>query len=190
MTTALERMKHIFILAALLMAMALAPVVSETVQSEPVALEWDDLIPEDFRPESLFDEFDDIDAIDDDDPRAIAFMDKLMELWENAPIVEDLDGMLIRIPGFVVPLEGDGVKVSEFLLVPYYGACIHVPPPPANQTVFVTVPAADAVIREAFDTVWVTGRLSAKPLTTDLATAGYQIEASLVEPYDEEILQD
>ena len=175
------------LLLPLATAMLLALPAAALLADEVVEMEWDSLIPEDFRPEALFAEFDDIDEIDDDDPRAIAFMDKLMELWENAPIIEELDGMLIRIPGFVVPLEGDGQKVSEFLLVPYYGACIHVPPPPANQTLYVQVPTADAVIREAFDTVWVTGRLSAKPLTTDLATAGYQIQATLVEPYDEEL---
>ncbi|MCU7811748.1 MAG: DUF3299 domain-containing protein, partial [Candidatus Thiodiazotropha sp. (ex Notomyrtea botanica)] len=57
------------------------------------------------------------------------------------------------------------------------GACIHVPPPPANQTVYVKVPKADAKIRRAFDTVWVIGKLSAKSFTNDLATAGYQLDA-------------
>jgi len=99
-------------------------------------------------------------------------------------VVESLDGKRVKLPGFVVPIEGDGKKLSEFLLVPYYGACIHVPPPPANQTVFVKVPKGNAKIRQAFDTVWVTGTLSAKPFTSDLATAVYQIQAEEVTPYE------
>ncbi|MEW8586064.1 MAG: DUF3299 domain-containing protein, partial [Candidatus Thiodiazotropha sp.] len=104
--------------------------------------------------------------------------------WKEAPVVESLDGKRIKLPGFVVPIEGDGKKLTEFLLVPYYGACIHVPPPPANQTVYVKVPKGDAKIREAFDTVWVSGILSAKSFDSDLATAGYQIEAEEVTPYE------
>jgi hypothetical protein len=111
-------------------------------------------------------------------------MAELREAWDKAPVVQALDGRRVKIPGFVVPLEGDGVKLSEFLLVPYYGACIHVPPPPNNQVVYVKVPEADAKIRRAFDTVWVIGTLSAKPFSSDLAEAGYQMQAEQVLPYE------
>jgi hypothetical protein len=50
-----------------------------------------------------------------------------------------LDEQEVRIPGFVVPLEGDAKTVTAFLLVPYFGACIHVPPPPTNQVIYVSV---------------------------------------------------
>ncbi len=146
-------------------------------------LEWDAMIPEDYRPDKILNQFGDINTLDDNDPRAQKILEQLEAIWKEAPVVESLDGKRVKLPGFVVPLEGDGEKLSEFLLVPYYGACIHVPPPPANQTVYVKVPAADAKIREAFDTVWVTGILSAKPFNSDLANAGYQIEAEEVTPY-------
>lgn len=148
-------------------------------------IEWDDLIPDDYRPDKIMAQFGDISELDDDDPRTQQIMDELEAIWNDAPIVPSMDGKRVKLPGFVVPLEGDGKKLSEFLLVPYYGACIHVPPPPANQTVYVKVPQADAKIRQAFDTVWVTGTMSAKSFDSDLATAGYQLQAELVEPYEE-----
>src|SRR5690606_42145125 len=75
--------------------------------------------------------------MEDNDPRAIDLMRRLREEWDRAPVVQAMNGRRIRLPGFVVPLEGDGKTVREFLLVPYFGACIHVPPPPANQLIHV-----------------------------------------------------
>ncbi|MES9854825.1 MAG: DUF3299 domain-containing protein [Candidatus Thiodiazotropha sp. L084R] len=156
-----------------------------TASAEPAQeLEWDAMIPADFRPDKIMNQFGDINELDDNDPRAQQIMDQLTAAWDKAPVVESLDGKRVKLPGFVVPLEGDGIELSEFLLVPYYGACIHVPPPPANQTVYVKVPNGDAKIRNAFDTVWVTGVLSAKSFSSDLATAGYQLQAEDVAPYE------
>lgn len=156
------------------------PIYAEPVQE----LDWDTMIPDDYRPDRIMEQFGNLDDYDDDDPRAQKVMEELEAAWSAAPVVESLDGKRVKLPGFVVPLEGDGEKLSEFLLVPYYGACIHVPPPPANQTVYVKVPTGDAKIRQAFDTVWVTGTLSAKSFNSDLATAGYRIEAEEVTPYE------
>ncbi|MCG7965804.1 MAG: DUF3299 domain-containing protein [Candidatus Thiodiazotropha taylori] len=175
-------MKNWFgILIGTLFLLSLGPIQAETAQE----LEWDAMIPEDYRPDKIMNQFGDISELDDNDPRAQKIMDELEAAWKVAPVVESLDGKRVKIPGFVVPIEGDGKKLSEFLLVPYYGACIHVPPPPANQTVYVKVPKRDAKIRQAFDTVWVTGVLSAKSFDSDLATAGYQLQAEEVAPYDE-----
>ena len=105
-------------------------------------------------------------------------------MLDNAPIKPSLNGKVVKLPGYVVPLETDGKKTSEFLLVPYYGACIHVPPPPASQTVFVTTKdKKGAKIRGLFDVVWVTGVMTAERQSTEMAEAGYTITASLVEPY-------
>jgi uncharacterized protein len=147
-------------------------------------IEWDDLIPEDFSFEELLKDYD-VDNLDDNDPRAIELFEKLMALWKDAPVVDALDGQIVRLPGFVVPLEGDGRSVEEFLLVPYYGACIHVPPPPANQTVHVLAQGRDVRIRGLFDTVWVTGVIKVEHKSSELAESGYQIHAIEVTPYDE-----
>lgn len=69
-----------------------------------------------------------------------------------------LDGQEVRIPGFVVPLEGDAKKITAFLLVPYFGACIHVPPPPTNQVVYVSYPKG-APVDDLWDAIWVKGKM-------------------------------
>jgi hypothetical protein len=103
-----------------------------------------------------------------------------------------VDGKTIRLPGYVLPLEFSGTKVSEFLLVPWVGACIHTPPPEANQIVYVK-PDKAFDIRRMFDAVWVTGRIAATGSKRSVQIVdgsadidvGYSLRASLVEPYRE-----
>jgi uncharacterized protein len=75
--------------------------------------------------------------------------------------------------------------MAQFLLVPYYGACIHVPPPPANQTVHVLTREGTAFNGRLFDTVWVTGTMRVEHLSSELAEAGYRLEDASVTPYNE-----
>lgn len=107
-------------------------------------------------------------------------------------IVKDLNGKLVRLPGYILPLEVSGSKVTEFLLVPYIGACIHVPPPPPNQIVLVK--AADKKgykSKKLFDPVWVTGVISVESMVRDLflvdgstgVDIGYAMQANRIEPY-------
>jgi len=103
-----------------------------------------------------------------------------------------IDGKMIRIPGYVLPLEFSGTKVSEFLLVPWVGACIHTPPPDPNQIVYVKADKAFE-IRRTFDAVWVTGRIAASGSKRSVEIVdgsadidvGYSLRASLVEPYQQ-----
>ena len=104
----------------------------------------------------------------------------------------ELDGQIVRIPGYALPLEHKDTGVKEFLLVPYVGACIHVPPPPANQTVYVSLKNAH-ILKNIYEPVWVTGRLSIQPTNQTLSlvdgSAGvdtaYTLEALKIEPYEE-----
>ena len=103
-----------------------------------------------------------------------------------------LDGQSVRMPGYLLPLEFSGKEVTEFLLVPYVGACIHTPPPPPNQIVHVKAdkPVANVTV---FSPVWVTGRMSAASAKKSLSLVdgaadidvGYSMQASAVEPYKE-----
>jgi uncharacterized protein len=96
-------------------------------------------------------------------------------------VVASLDGKRVQIGGYVVPLDFDATRVKEFLLVPFVGACIHVPPPPPNQIVYVK--AENGIdVRGTFEPVWVTGTLTVTPAFTGLAEAGYSLEAEAVEP--------
>lgn len=149
-------------------------------------IDWDALIPADWQPETLLDQYN-LDELTDEDPRAQELMEKLKTLWAEAPVVPELDGKRVRIPGFVVPLDMEASRIGEFLLVPYYGACIHVPPPPTNQTVYVKLPPELAFEGEMFDTVWVTGTLKVTPTSSELAEAGYRIDGSAIDPYEADV---
>ena len=149
--------------------------------AEALTLDWESLVPPGFE-EAIIATEQELGQLEDEDPRAEALMAKLREEWAKAPVVDALDNSLVKLPGFVVPLEGDGQQVRQFLLVPYYGACIHEPPPPANQTVLVDAPN-DTRIRGAFETVWIYGRLRVERADTPMATAGYRIQAQKITPY-------
>jgi hypothetical protein len=136
----------------------------------PKELEWSDLVPKDFDVGTP-----DIEHIG----QAMAGPQTI-----NAPVVKELDGQLIKIPGFVVPLEGDDNKVTEFLLVPYFGACIHVPPPPSNQLIYVTFPEG-APAEAMYDPIWVIGKLSTKEWKGELAQVGYTMQGISIAPYDD-----
>ena len=95
-----------------------------------------------------------------------------------------LEGLTLRIPGFIVPLDVDAAgQVVEFLLVPYYGACIHVPPPPPNQIIYVK-PMKPIVVKDTFNAYWITGRMHVEIRNTQMASASYSMSASKVEAYE------
>lgn len=96
-------------------------------------------------------------------------------------IVPELNGQNVSIGGYVVPLDFDATTVKEFLLVPFVGACIHVPPPPANQIIYVKTDKGFEVGGQ-FDPVTVTGKINTTVAFTGLADAGYTITAESVEP--------
>jgi uncharacterized protein len=97
-----------------------------------------------------------------------------------APVVESLDGQRVHIGGYVVPLDFAATTIKEFLLVPFVGACIHVPAPPSNQIIYVKTEKGFDV-QGSFDAVYVTGTLKVMSTATGLADAGYSIEAEKVE---------
>jgi hypothetical protein len=99
-------------------------------------------------------------------------------------VVAGMNGQRVRIPGFVVPLETDGKTIREFLLVPYFGACIHVPPPPANQLIHV-MPDKPVPDKWNMVPVWVNGILTVARFDSDLGNAGYQLRGIEVEEYKE-----
>ena len=97
---------------------------------------------------------------------------------------KDLDGKRVRLPGFVVPLEGDENTVTEFFLVPYFGACIHVPAPPPNQIIYVKYPQG-APIDDLWGAVWLEGVIKTETMSNDLATVGYSMDGLKIEVYED-----
>jgi hypothetical protein len=97
--------------------------------------------------------------------------------------VKELNGKKIRIPGYTVPFEyGADAQIKEFLLVPYFGACIHAPPPPPNQTVFVMADKA-IKMKDLAQAVWIEGTIYTQTQESDLADAAYTIKLTAIEEY-------
>lgn len=82
----------------------------------------------------------------------------------NAPVVKSLDGQQVKLPGYIVPLEvSEEGRTTEFLLVPYYGACIHVPPPPSNQIVHI-FSEMGVRVEDLYQPYWIEGKMQVKSL--------------------------
>lgn len=130
-----------------------------------------------------------IDSIPEGDPAENAVLEKMQAELNSAPVNPAMNGKKIKLPGFISPLEVDESKgmVKEFLLVPYFGACIHVPPPPLNQTLLVKPLEGKSIgMERMYEPVWVYGTLSTDFAHTDLADAGYQINDASVEIYKDD----
>ena len=144
---------------------------------------WEALVPADWDPMKAFKALD-LATLKDSDPKAMEAMDQLKQAWNNAPVEPKMNGQRVRVPGFVVPLGTDLDRVREFLLVPYFGACIHVPPPPANQMIHV-FPKKPLKNAQIMGPIWIQGILETATSTTSFGGVGYRMKADGVEPYRE-----
>jgi hypothetical protein len=118
----------------------------------------------------------------DNDPRAQKYLRELREVLDTAPTVTALDGERVKMPGYVVPLEQTKEGLKEFLLVPYFGACIHTPPPPANQIVHVRSDSPIAGFA-SMAAVWVSGTMRTLRHDSGMGVSGYQLELAEMVPY-------
>jgi len=103
-----------------------------------------------------------------------------------------LNGKEIRMPGYLLPLGFSEDGDTDFLLVPYVGACIHVPPPPPNQIVFVRL-SNKFKVDDYYTAVWITGTLKTKASSKELSlidgtadiSVGYHLDGTTIIPYEE-----
>lgn len=116
-------------------------------------------------------------------PTDMFFDDEYQRALLSTTVVSEMDGKAIRIPGFIVPLEfNDDKTVSQFFLVPFFGACIHVPPPPPNQVIHVT--SSNGVkLENLYTPHWVSGVVNSVFIENEIATATYAMDAVDVEVY-------
>jgi uncharacterized protein len=161
----------------------------EDTAGSVITLEWEQLIPPS------------VQGTADTTMRGIVEHSQITALEKSAPLsglVSTFNGRQVRIAGFVVPLNFDQTEVNEFLLVPFVGACIHVPPPPPNQMILVRS-HEPVEIGGLYDPVWVTGEFQAPDLTigltagqsagaeqvrVDVVSVGYEINAQHVEEFE------
>lgn len=101
---------------------------------------------------------------------------------QSSGVRTDWNGLIVSLPGFIVPIDYSGTGVTAFILVPYVGACVHVPPPPANQLVFVTTPTPYEN-SGLFEAVTVTGMFGTAATSTQLADIAYALSADMIVPY-------
>ncbi len=147
-------------------------------------IDWEALMPDDYvlSLEKMYNN-PELDLLDDYSDKAQRLYDELMQSLASAPVVDAMNGRMVSIPGFVVPLEGEGDQIDRFFLVPYFGACIHVPPPPSNQIVDVHYEPGTRV-DSLYDAVLISGRLTTEVFSHEMGTAGYRLEAYRIEPYE------
>ncbi len=149
-------------------------------------IEWNDLVPSGFSVEEISAEFDErIAAVEAGSPEANAIFAELQAEFDDQPVNAERNGDMIRLAGFTAPLTFEDGLITEFLLVPTFGACTHVPPPPVNQTIMVRLPEGQGLtLEEAWGAVWVTGTLTIEGAETDLATAGYTLVGAQTGVYE------
>ena len=156
-----------------------APAVAATNAYKEIT--WDQLVPKNWDPTAPFKGLK-LDNLQDGDPQAAELLKKMRSVWDNAPTNPALKDAKVKIPGFIVPLEDTPAGLREFLLVPYFGACIHTPPPPANQIIHVLMNTGVKGFK-SMDTVWVSGTMSLARSANEMGTSGYHIDAVKLEPY-------
>jgi len=111
--------------------------------------------------------------------------DRYQQALVSTKIMPEMNGQAIRIPGFIVPLEfSDDQVITEFFIVPFFGACIHVPPPPPNQIIYVKYPKGFK-LEALYNPFWLSGVLKTSLIENDMATAAYAMEVSLIEAFTE-----
>jgi hypothetical protein len=118
-------------------------------------------------------------------PQQRADLEKWDAVLTSKRVRTDLDGASVKLPGFIVPLQtGADGGVTEFFLVPYFGACIHVPPPPPNQIVLVRYQRGFAM-NDIYTPIWIEGMLHTELISNEVAEAAYTFTASRVVVYEE-----
>jgi hypothetical protein len=160
---------------SLLLVLLLLPLAAG---AEGRTIDWVDLVPESERatydpapPPPVHDYL-------SGDSAALASMQVM-----KGDVNEALDGQQVRLPGYVVPLELDEEgRVTEFFLVPYFGACIHVPPPPPNQMVYVVMDRG-IDLGSMYSAYWVSGTMAIRRRDTSMGAAAYTLAGTLAEEY-------
>jgi hypothetical protein len=165
------------IIASLLIGLCLAAAAASAAPPKPRELSWDDLMPAMSAPPPAA--FPGAGIPGKDNPATGESSPPASSYTFNP--VKALDGQYVKLPGYIVPLESDaGGMLDEFLLVPYFGACIHVPPPPPNQIVYVKL-KKPFNLKSMADPYWITGTITTKPWMGDMADTDYVMSGDKVE---------
>jgi len=183
-----------------LLAIALLCLISQMLHSAELEtpeyreLDWVELLPAEdlealMNPPDWLNDIDDSSALDD--PALFDSRDEESEVdaryrraLQSGAVREELAEQKVRLPGYVVPLAFDDQRrVIEFFLVPYMGACLHLPPPPPNQIVYVNYESG-LTMESLWDPFWVEGELMIKNVSNYIGESAYAINADKMEMYE------
>jgi len=158
-------------------------------------IEWIQLMPKDDLdallnpPESLYEITDGSEQDSLDNLGTQSFENEQDKRYQKAlssvRVIESYNNKKLRIPGFIVPLESEeGKRISEFFIVPYFGACLHMPPPPPNQIIYVKFDQG-VDLKSLYDAFWFEGTLTINTVENELGTSAYQLKLDNVLPYED-----
>lgn len=156
-------LRNVLLTLALLPALALAAPAARVI-------DWIDMIP----PEDLKTLEQLAGTIDHSGGAAEA-------VFTSEKTVAKMDGVSGKLPGYIVPITTDDRnRIVELFLVPYFGACIHIPPPPPNQLVYIK-PKTPLAMTEIWDAYYAVGTLRVSKTKNKMATAAYSMDLDRVE---------
>ena len=184
----LIRPKTFLFLALLTLANHLFAQVGHSDVVNYKTIDWTVLMPEQWLRaiKKDFDALYKLPNLQDGSPQANKAMQEIQKKFDDAPIVKEQINKKVRISGYVVSLDASRDKYREFLLVPYFGACIHLPPPPANQIILIKSGTQTKFTKlpESMDMVWIEGELKESRVSTAQGISGYALTAVSVLPYE------
>jgi hypothetical protein len=171
-------------------------VLDQTTQSKTVeeklvdpkeeirTIDWIDLLPTDINRKALMEHYADLIIQRLDPPDDLSLQEQIITELKQAPVNPSLAGVKLRLAGYMIVLDEFEGKITEFLLVPYSGAGVHQPAPPANQMLLVRLnPEQALATAQMYESVWVEGRLKIQPDETSIARVAYRLEDAQVRLY-------
>lgn len=184
------RIKYVLLMACLFWGSALAQT------KEYQLIEWIQLMPEDDlqallnppeyladvvdgSPEDSVEAFSDSEIVDEQSQR-------FQQALTSTRVIQAFKDQHVKIPGFIVPLNSDEQqRAIEFFIVPYFGACLHMPPPPPNQIIYATLDEG-VTVPSLYNPFWFEGTMAIETVENDLGKSAYRLILDRVYPYEEE----
>ena len=112
-------------------------------------------------------------------------LERYQQALQSTQVMGEWDKKSVRIPGFVVPLQTNEQQlVTEFFIVPYFGACLHMPPPPPNQIIYAKMEQG-VEVASLYDPFWFAGKLTIETHQNPMGTAAYRLWIDKVDIYEE-----
>lgn len=189
-------MNKLFYLAVFFSSCLLASILCNASETPYKDIEWTDLMPEEdleaiLNPPEYLNEI--VDGSEEDQmstgiTQALNAAETRDSAYEQAlvsiKVRPEFNNKAVRIPGFIVPLTFEKEQLAtSFFIVPFFGACIHVPPPPPNQIIYASYPKG-IKIKALYDAYWIEGVLKTTLTENSVATSAYSIEIKNIKIYE------